>query len=58
MDILQRDHDALVGGYVDARDTSQFSYSLPPPAAAPARLSGMAVSRCSTVPLSPEKAQT
>src|SRR5579872_321515 len=56
MDVLERDHNALVGRYVDARDTSHFSYSLRPPPAVPARLSGMAVSRCSSIALSPETA--
>ena len=56
MDVLERDYNALIGRYIDARDTSQFSYSLRPSAAAPARSSGMAVSRCSSVALSPETA--
>src|SRR6185437_15305052 len=56
MDVLERNHNALVGRYVDARDTSHFSYSLRPPPAVPARLSGMAVSRCSSIALSPETA--
>src|ERR1700733_202870 len=51
IDVLQRNHDALVGRQIDASDASHVSYSLR--RAAPGKSLG--VRRCPSVPMSPEE---
>jgi hypothetical protein len=55
-DVLQRNHDALVGRQIDASDASHVSYSLPQPAHQAQTGLIVGQGRFRSVSMSPEKA--